>query len=61
MKAKAEIVITERIEQKIMLIRNKKVMLDRDLAVLYGVTTEELNQAVRRNAKRFPDDCVPRT
>lgn len=33
-------------------------MLDRDLAVLYGVTTEELNHAVRRNAKRFPEDFM---
>lgn len=33
-------------------------MLDRDLAVLYGVTTEELNQAVRRNSKRFPEDFM---
>ena len=43
---------------KIYLIRGKKVMLDRDLAELYGVETRMLNQAVRRNAKRFPEDFM---
>jgi hypothetical protein len=58
MKSKAEIVITEKIEQKIMLIRNKKVMLDRDLAVLYQVPTFRLNEQVKRNLKRFPADFM---
>jgi ORF6N domain len=48
----------ETIEQKIMLIRGQKVMLDRDLAQLYGVETRVLNQAVRRNIDRFPDDFM---
>jgi hypothetical protein len=48
----------ERIETKIYFIRGKKVMIDRDLAELYGVETKVLNQAVRRNAGRFPDDFV---
>ncbi len=48
----------ERIEAKIYLIRGKKVMLDRDLALLYGVTTKVLNQAVKRNIERFPDDFM---
>lgn len=48
----------ERIEQSIVLIRGHKVILDRDLAVLYGVETRVLNQAVRRNIKRFPDDFM---
>ncbi|MBI4138677.1 ORF6N domain-containing protein [Candidatus Uhrbacteria bacterium] len=48
----------ERIESKIYLIRGQKVMLDRDLAVLYGVTTGALNQAVRRNLNRFPSDFM---
>ena len=48
----------EAIEQKILLIRGQKVMLDRDLANLYGVETRALNQAVRRNIKRFPDDFM---
>lgn len=43
---------------KIYLIRGKKVMLDRDLAELYGVETRVLNQAVRRNGKRFPYDFM---
>jgi len=43
---------------KIYLIRGQKVMLDRDLALLYGVTTGNLNKAVKRNTKRFPDDFM---
>ena len=52
------IVPIEAIEQKILHIRGQKVMLDRDLAKLYGVETRALNQAVRRNIKRFPDDFM---
>jgi phage regulator Rha-like protein len=48
----------EVIERKIYLIRGHKVMLARDLAVLYGVTTKRLNEQVRRNIKRFPDDFM---
>ncbi len=48
----------ERIEQAIFLIREKKVMLDRNLAKLYGVETRVLNQAVQRNIERFPDDFM---
>ena len=48
----------ETIEGKILLIRGKKVILDRDLAVLYEVQTKALKQAVRRNSKRFPDDFM---
>lgn len=48
----------ERIEKFILLIRGEKVMLDRDLAELYGVPTRTLNQAVRRNIKRFPVDFM---
>jgi len=48
----------ERIEQKIILIRGQKVMLDRDLAELYGIETKTLKQAVRRNIDRFPDDFM---
>ena len=48
----------ELIEQKIYLIRHHKVMLDEDLAELYGVTTGNLNLAVRRNPKRFPADFM---
>jgi hypothetical protein len=48
----------EIIENKIFLIRGKKVMIDSDLAGLYGVTTKALNQAFKRNRGRFPDDFV---
>src|SRR5213594_4688397 len=48
----------ELIDQKIYLIRHHKVMLDEDLAELYGVTTGNLNLAVRRNPKRFPADFM---
>ena len=48
----------ERIENTILLIRSQKVMLDADLAVLYGVPTRALNQAVKRNSKRFPADFM---
>lgn len=48
----------ERIEHAIYLIRGKKVMLDRDLAALYGVSTKVLKQAVRRHLTRFPDDFM---
>src|SRR3989338_5082452 len=43
---------------KIYLIRGKKVMLDRDLAEMYGVETRRLNEQVKRNEKRFPDDFM---
>jgi hypothetical protein len=48
----------EIIEKKILLIRGHKVMLDNDLAELYGVETKRLNEQVRRNLKRFPDDFM---
>ncbi len=52
------IVPAEVIEQKIILIRGKKVMLDKDLAALYRVETFNLNKAVRRNIDRFPEDFM---
>ena len=54
---KALIRITH-IEHLILLIRGHRVMLDADLAALYGVTTKALNQAVKRNPKRFPPDFI---
>ncbi|NQT90104.1 MAG: ORF6N domain-containing protein [Candidatus Omnitrophica bacterium] len=48
----------EKIENRIFQIRGKRVMLDSDLAELYGVTTKVLNQAVKRNKKRFPEDFM---
>jgi hypothetical protein len=47
-----------RIENRILLVRGQKVLLDDDLAVLYGVKVKALNQAVKRNKKRFPPDFV---
>lgn len=49
---------SERIVNKIYIFRNKKVMLDKDLAELYGVEVRVLNQAVKRNIERFPEDFV---
>src|ERR1043165_3322127 len=49
-----KIIAIEKIERAIYLIRGEKVMLDRDLAVLYGVETKALNRAVKSNPQRFP-------
>ena len=48
----------ERIVHHIYVIRGKKILIDRDLAELYGVETRKLNQAVKRNLKRFPEDFM---
>jgi cell shape-determining protein MreC len=53
-----QILPDETIINKIHIIRDKKVMIDRDLAELYGVDTRVLNQAVKRNLKRFPEDFM---
>lgn len=53
-----EIIPIDRIAQSIYLLRGQRVMLDFDLAVLYGVATKVLNQAVKRNSLRFPDDFM---
>lgn len=50
--------ISNHISEKIYFIRGHKVMLDSDLAWLYGVETKVLNQAVRRNIMRFPPDFM---
>jgi phage regulator Rha-like protein len=52
------LIAEEVIEKKIYLIRGQKVMIDRDLAELYGVETFNLNKAVKRNIKRFPQDFM---
>ena len=49
---------SERIEKCILLLRGQKVILDKDLAALYGVSTKNLNKAVSRNLDRFPDDFM---
>ena len=52
------LVLQERVEKKIFLIRGRKVMLDKDLALLYEVPTGRLNEQVKRNVERFPDDFM---
>jgi hypothetical protein len=52
------IIPVERIERAIYLIRGQKIMLDADLALLYGVSVGRLNEAVRRNTQRFPADFM---
>ena len=58
MNDKKPLIQAEQIEQAILLIRGQRVMLDRDLAALYGVTTGNLNKAVQRNPDRFPSDFM---
>ncbi len=48
----------DQLEQSILVIRGHRVMLDTELAKLYGVLTKTLNQAVKRNRTRFPDDFM---
>lgn len=52
------LVPVEHIERVILVLRGHKVILDKDLAALYGVTTGNLNKAVARNIERFPDDFM---
>lgn len=56
--SKTDLTSIEKIEKAIYFIRAEKVMLDRDLALLYGVETKILNKAVKRNIKRFPPDFM---
>jgi len=55
-----EIIPIGRIAHRILNLRGQKVLLDRDLAMLYGVETRALNQAVKRNIDRFPEDLSSR-
>ncbi len=57
-KVKTSLIPDERIMSKIYFIRGQKVLLDQDLAMLYGVETRRLNEQVKRNMKRFPDDFM---
>jgi len=54
----ATLISIEAITNRIFMIRGRKVMLDRDLAQLYEVTTKRLNEQVKRNLKRFPKDFM---
>lgn len=58
MSTDSNLIPAERIERRILLVRGQKVLLDFQLAELYEVETRSLNQAVRRNADRFPEDFV---
>lgn len=58
MRKKAHLVSQEQIEDSVLLMRGEKILLDANLADLYGVTTKALNQAVKRNRSRFPDDFM---
>ena len=53
-----EIIPIEKIQQRILIIRGHRVMMDADLAIIYGVTTKRLNEQVKRNLKRFPSDFM---
>ncbi|MDO8528040.1 MAG: ORF6N domain-containing protein [Deltaproteobacteria bacterium] len=53
-----DIIPVERIEQTILLVRGQKVIMDVDLAILYGVSTKRLNEQVKRNLERFPHDFM---
>lgn len=55
---KTDLIPIEKITSKIILLRSEKVLLDRDLAELYGVETSQLKRAVRRNIERFPKDFM---
>ena len=55
---KKPVVQVGRIEQRILLIRREKVIVDADLAEFYGVTTKRLNEQVKRNRERFPEDFM---
>ena len=56
--AKLSVESSEEAAPRIILIRGQRVLLDTDLAALYGVTTKRLNEQVRRNADRFPEDFL---
>ena len=58
MNGQVSLVPMERIERAIIVVRGEKVMLDRDLAEIYGVETKRLNEQVRRNLNRFPVDFM---
>ncbi|WP_373523898.1 ORF6N domain-containing protein [Aquiflexum sp.] len=58
MQNSSDLIIQERITRSIYLIRNQKVMMDSDLAEMYEVETKVLNQAVKRNMDRFPEDFM---
>jgi hypothetical protein len=58
MTTRIDLVALERISRTILVVRGQRVMLDRELAAIYGVTIKRLNEQVKRNAPRFPEDFV---
>jgi len=56
--SKTSLIPSERIDQAILFLRGERVILDKDLALLYGVSTRDLNKAVTRNLDRFPEDFM---
>ncbi len=54
----SDVIPVDRVQSRILILRGQRVILDTDLAELYGVTTKRLNEQVRRNADRFPDDFM---
>ena len=58
MKKRAQIIPADSVESRILTIRGQKVLLDSDLAAIYGVTAKRLNEQVKRNPKRFPPDFL---
>jgi hypothetical protein len=56
--ATTEIVPAERIQSRILVIRGQRVLLDTDLAAIYEVPTKRLNEQVKRNIERFPEDFM---
>ena len=55
---KTELIPSEVIENKILLVWHQKVILDKDIAILYGVATRDINKAIKRNLDRFPNDFM---
>jgi hypothetical protein len=58
MNTRTELVPLERITRAILVLRGQRVILDRELAAIYGVSTKRLNEQVKRNAERFPEDFM---
>ncbi|MBW8050095.1 MAG: ORF6N domain-containing protein [Cytophagales bacterium] len=58
MEKRQSLLVSEKVDRGILIIRSKKVMLDTDLAEIYGVTTRRLNEQVKRNIKRFPEEFM---
>ena len=56
--SKTAIVIARKVDSKIQMLRGQKIILDVDLAALYGVSVKRLNEQVKRNTRRFPDDFL---